>query len=228
MPLGSKLTVIFCFSCRLPNVVCTILRLIYLDAPLTPTTSSYYSARLYAVTQLAIAYTITSCVIPYLRPLIQAHENADGTLRRPSGKASYKLSQSSAVSGHSGRKTSFRKSRAASAPMTDIESKGDAHHHRTAGSATYEDIGRLLQPVNPVVARSRSEEPVSVSAGSSGVKTFDWDLEAEIRPVVPVVPPLVDPMRSSRLSEPWRGRRPVVRSARSGEDSGSFTAADFV
>jgi hypothetical protein len=33
---------------------------------------------------MSVSYTITSCVIPYLRPLMQAYENEDGTLSHAS------------------------------------------------------------------------------------------------------------------------------------------------
>ncbi|KAF2856492.1 hypothetical protein T440DRAFT_512523 [Plenodomus tracheiphilus IPT5] len=221
MTTRAKLTVIFAFACRIPNIACTIIRLVFLHTTPTPKSSSFYTARLQTTTQLAIAYTITSCVVPYLRPLMQAHENSDGSLRRSSVNPSFKLSQgSSKESGNSRGKKYFKMSRASSAALGETGSRGVGE--RMAVSATYEDVGRLLGPQRVELGRSRSEEPPV----AGGVKSIDWDLEHEIRPVVPLV--LRGKPEPSNLSEPWRGRRPGVRSARSGEESWSFTAADFV
>jgi hypothetical protein len=90
-----KTTVISAFACRLPNILCTIIRLVFLHQSLTSNSSSYWAARVQGVTQLAIAYTITACVMPYLRPLMQAYENADGSQIRSSNEPKSKLSERS-------------------------------------------------------------------------------------------------------------------------------------
>lgn len=95
MSFRSKCAVAGAFICRLPNAVFTIIRLVFLQETLTPTNSPYWAARVQSITQLAIGYTVTACVIPYLRPLMQAYENADGSLRRPSTVPSFKLSERS-------------------------------------------------------------------------------------------------------------------------------------
>ncbi|KAF1934393.1 uncharacterized protein M421DRAFT_521 [Didymella exigua CBS 183.55] len=76
MSMRAKGTVVGAFACRLPNVALTLAHLLFLTLP-APTTA-IHSSRIHAPTQLAISYTIVSCVIPYLRPLMQSYES-DGT-----------------------------------------------------------------------------------------------------------------------------------------------------
>ncbi|KAL5375138.1 hypothetical protein DPSP01_011451 [Paraphaeosphaeria sporulosa] len=72
--LSSRLAIIGAFACRLPNVVLTILRLVFLNITLTPEKSAYWKSRVACTTQMAIGWSIFSCVIPYLRPLVTAYE----------------------------------------------------------------------------------------------------------------------------------------------------------
>ncbi|KAL5434617.1 hypothetical protein PMIN05_007697 [Paraphaeosphaeria minitans] len=88
--LSSRLAIIGAFACRLPyvaqesmsaqpsdypsNILLTILRLLFLNMSLTPENSAYWKSRVACTTQIAIGWSIFSCVIPYLRPLITAYE----------------------------------------------------------------------------------------------------------------------------------------------------------
>ncbi|KAL6712603.1 hypothetical protein ACN47E_000480 [Coniothyrium glycines] len=92
LPLSAKFAVVAVFLCRLPNIACTVLRLVFLHKPLTEVNSAYWMARVHVTTQLAIAYTITACVIPYLRPLMQAYES-DGSRRGSATIPNFKMSQ---------------------------------------------------------------------------------------------------------------------------------------
>jgi hypothetical protein len=56
------------------NIALTIVRLLFLNETLTLTNSAYWTSRVALTTQLAIGYTMTACIIPYLRPVIAAHE----------------------------------------------------------------------------------------------------------------------------------------------------------
>ncbi|KAF2437207.1 hypothetical protein P171DRAFT_492309 [Karstenula rhodostoma CBS 690.94] len=67
--LSSRLAILAAFACRLPNIALTVLRL---DMTLTPENSGYWKSRVACTTQMAIGWTIFSCVTPYLRPLITA------------------------------------------------------------------------------------------------------------------------------------------------------------
>ncbi|KAL1600820.1 hypothetical protein SLS60_007208 [Paraconiothyrium brasiliense] len=74
IPLASRLAILGAFACRLPNIALTILRLVFLNMTLTPENSAYWKSRVACTTQMAIGWTIFSCVIPYLRPIITAYE----------------------------------------------------------------------------------------------------------------------------------------------------------
>ena len=99
MALKSKVVVVGAFSwrilyvLRLPisvslraldltaqsNVAFTCTRLAFLSQPLETSTSHIWDTRVVCTTQLAIGYTITAAVIPYLKPFMMAYEPPDKT-----------------------------------------------------------------------------------------------------------------------------------------------------
>lgn len=141
MSRRAKYTVVGAFSCRLPNVAITLTRLIFLHT--TAPTSAIYIARIQAATQLATGYTIVSCVIPYLRPLMQSYEEAGTT--RGSVDANFKMSQRSRGSKGSG--------------SCDEIGKGDVSGEmgKMAG-IQLNDVSRLLTTERSAFTRLRSVE----------------------------------------------------------------------
>ncbi|KAF2255633.1 hypothetical protein BU26DRAFT_557142 [Trematosphaeria pertusa] len=93
MTRRQKYVVVGAFACRIPNIILTIIRLVFLSEPIVASTSDFWNARVSSVTQIAIGYTVTACVVPYLRPLVQAYEPGIG--RRQSREPSFKLSERS-------------------------------------------------------------------------------------------------------------------------------------
>jgi hypothetical protein len=169
MSIGAKWTVVGAFACRSPNIICTIIRLVFLRQPLTPDSSSYWTARVQSVTQFAIGYTVTACVIPYLRPLMQAYE-PDGSGRSSCTAPNFKLSERSSRGsvGSVGRSRPWGFFRVASA------------RGRAQSATTYEhpflnmdiaDVGGLITPHKTALKRTRSEKP-----GSATVFTKDWSI----------------------------------------------------
>lgn len=129
MRLRAKYTVVGAFSCRIPNIAITVVRLVFicLNDAATPAAQI---ARVQGATQLAVGYTVVSCVIPYLRPLMQSFED-DG--RGVGNKASFDLSERSKESG--------------SAELGEGKGKGEAR------GLEFSDIGSLLAPERPVTSR---------------------------------------------------------------------------
>jgi hypothetical protein len=76
---------------------------VFVAQPLSRERSPFWTSRIQSATQISISYTITSCVIPYLRPLMQAFENEDGTLSR---SPTHSLQPSFSLSKRSSRHTS--------------------------------------------------------------------------------------------------------------------------
>jgi hypothetical protein len=72
--------------------VLTILRLVFLNMTLAPEKSAYWKSRIACTTQIAIGWTIFSCIIPYLRPLVTAYERDGLSFKHGS---SYKATSSS-------------------------------------------------------------------------------------------------------------------------------------
>ncbi|KAH7381575.1 hypothetical protein BKA66DRAFT_570710 [Pyrenochaeta sp. MPI-SDFR-AT-0127] len=166
MSLRAKFTVFGAFACRLPNVGCTIVRLIFLHETLIPATSAYWTARVQSITQIAVGYTVTACVIPYLRPLMQAYENPDGSLRRSSTVPSFKLSE-----------ISSQRSRNASAVARSGTSTVASKTSRK--NSSMEDIQYASMSLDDaILMRPHSVQDVALPGS---VSTRDWSTRHEHR-----------------------------------------------
>ncbi|OAL57147.1 hypothetical protein IQ07DRAFT_29344 [Pyrenochaeta sp. DS3sAY3a] len=140
MHLRDKLVVIGAFACRAPNIAASITRLVFLAQPLTPANSAHWTSRVQATTQLAIGYTLTACVIPYLRPLMQAYEFPDGSTRgSSSGKSGSRFSK-----GSKGSAWSASKNASMNASTAGIY-EGRATTQRMSMGPDLRDIGGLLE-----------------------------------------------------------------------------------
>lgn len=185
MNARAKWTVIGAFASRILNIACTILRLVFLTKSLTPASSSYWAARVQSITQLSIAYTVTACVVPFLRPLMQAYDRQDGSPRgskEPSFILRERSSKGSVSSG--GRPTPGILMRLGSASS---HARGKGVDEPGFSSANLRDVGRLLEPEKAVLKRTRSAEP----AGAV-VKTTDWSVRHEDRVSVARAPKAAD------------------------------------
>lgn len=215
MSFQAKSTVVGAFACRTLNIVCTVLRLVFLNQVLTSQSASYWTARVQSVTQMSIAYSITACVIPYMRPLMQAFETRDGSLRRSSTEPSFRLSERSSkesiIKGRTARLFGF--SRIVAGPT---RLRSTAIHEHTFSAENLQDVSRLLAPQEAVLRSERPEKP-SVDT----VETMDWGATQESKRI------MVLSSEVEILGKPAPARR-EVRSARSGENSHGFQAADFV
>ena len=149
MSARAKYTVVGAFSCRVPNIAITLTRLVFLHA--AASTSAIQVARVQAATQIGVAYTIVSCVIPYLRPLMQSYEN-DGT-DYGSDDATFKLSERSRGSKGSG-----------SGEVGESKGKGRAM------GMELNDVSKLLEPERPGFARLKPREKV-VSGAEGPVRS---------------------------------------------------------
>ena len=141
MSARAKYTVVGAFSCRVPNIAITLTRLVFLQV--SAQTSAIRIARIQAATQLGIAYTIVSCIFPYLRPLMQSYES-DGT-GHTSDEATFKLSDRSRGSKGSGL--------------------GDVAEEKGTGKAMgmeLSDVGKLLSPKRPGFVRLKSDDSVTL------------------------------------------------------------------
>jgi hypothetical protein len=150
MHLRDKLVVTGAFACRAPNIGASITRLVFLAQPLTPANSAHWTSRVQGTTQLAIGYTLTACVIPYLRPLMQAYEFPDGSTWRSSTEKS----------GSKGSKSAKGSSKNASmnASIAGIY-EGRATTQRMSMGPDLRDIGGLLErPEGDLVGELISEK----------------------------------------------------------------------
>lgn len=222
MNVRAKWTVIAAFACRLPNIACSLLRLFFLSQPLSSTSSSYWAAHEQSVTQLSIAYTITTCVVPYLRPLMQAYEGQGGTPRGSKDPSFILSDRSSKGSVSSGRPQPRGLARIASAPGRSLNKATD---EPTFSAANMQDISRLLAPEKVASKRTWSAEPSVVI-----VKTRDWSVQHEDKTSEAELVNSDTIRANPRPSQPslLAPSRPVARSARSGQDGNGFDAADFV
>lgn len=107
----------------------TLTRLVFIST--TAPTDAIRVARLQATAQLAIGYTVVSCVVPYLRPLMQSYESEEV--------------------GHGRADASFQLS-------ARLGSKGVGAEKGKARSIGLElnDVSRLLGPERPGFVRLKS------------------------------------------------------------------------
>ena len=146
MSAQAKYTVVGAFSSRVPNIAIMLIRLtfVYVSAP----TSAIHIARIQAATQLGIGYTIVSCVVPYLRPLMQSYES--DRMGLGSEEATFKLSDRSRGSKGSG--------------SDEIgESKGKGR----AMGMELNDVSRLLSPERPGFAMLKSKKNVVMTRAAA-------------------------------------------------------------
>ena len=114
------------------------MRLLFIST--TANTSAIDIARIQATTQLSIGYTIVSCVIPYLRPLVQRYET-DGT-EYGQDDATFKLSDRSKESNSSG------------------PGAGDVVEGKGKGKAVGPELNDMGQLLGPGLATLKSKEVV--------------------------------------------------------------------
>lgn len=131
------------------NIALTLARLVFITTGAE--TDAIYIARLHAATQLAIGYTVVSCVIPYLRPLMQSYEADETGYGRE--EASFRFSE--------------RSTRGSDGSVGGGEAKGKGKE-KEVGGLELGDVGSLLAPVRPVLARLRSGEKVERVRGPAG------------------------------------------------------------
>jgi hypothetical protein len=124
------------------NVIITVTRLVFLNT--TGPSEAVHIARIQATAQLAIGYTIVSCVIPYLRPLMQSYESDD--LGHGRADSSFKLSDRSLES-------------EGSREMKMLD-KGKAKVLNAGIGAELNDVSLLLGPGRPGLVRLKSAEAV--------------------------------------------------------------------
>ncbi|KAF2204122.1 hypothetical protein GQ43DRAFT_205709 [Delitschia confertaspora ATCC 74209] len=94
MSLKSKLVVVGAFSCRIPNIALSILRLIFIHASYLPQTSHHWSTRVISTTQIALGVSITASIVPYLKPFMMAYDQPSTSSypTRSHGSSNFKLS----------------------------------------------------------------------------------------------------------------------------------------
>lgn len=130
------------------NMATTLARLVFLNT--TGPSEAIHTARIQATTQLAIGYTVVSCVIPYLRPLMQSYESDDGIHGRKD--SSFKFSDRSRES---------KSSRdLISAKELKVLDKGKAKDMGLGVGEELNDVSRLLGPERPGFVRLKSAEGV--------------------------------------------------------------------
>jgi hypothetical protein len=130
------------------NMAITLTRLVFLNT--TSRSEAIHIARIQATSQLAIGYTIISCVIPYLRPLMQSYESEDS----PHGRKEYsfKLSDRSRESKGSRDLIGARE--------LQVLDRGKAKDLGLGVGEDVSDVGRLLEPERPGFVRLKSAEGV--------------------------------------------------------------------
>jgi hypothetical protein len=97
MNLKSKLIVVGAFSCRIPNIALSIIRLVFIHNSRVAETFHIWSARIISVTQIAIGVSIASSIVPYLKPFMMAYEQPTSSSYpnrsgRSDGSSRFKLS----------------------------------------------------------------------------------------------------------------------------------------
>jgi hypothetical protein len=130
------------------NMAITLTRLVFLST--TGPSEAIQIARIQATNQLAIGYTLVSCVIPYLRPLMQSYESDDGAHGR--NEYSFKLSDRSRESKGSRDVMGARE--------IQVLDKGKAKDLDLGIDEELNDVSRLLEPERPGFVRLKSAEGV--------------------------------------------------------------------
>ncbi|KAF3035425.1 hypothetical protein E8E12_003345 [Didymella heteroderae] len=148
MSARAKFTVVGAFSCRIPNMAITLTRLVFLNT--TGPTEAIHVARIQATAQLAVGYTIVSCVIPYLRPLMQSYESDDVVHGRAG--SSFKLSDRS-------RESKCSRDLMGAKELQALN-KGKAKDMSNGVGVESNDVSQLLGPARPGFVRLKSAEGV--------------------------------------------------------------------
>jgi hypothetical protein len=158
MAVKHKLVVVGAFFSRAPNIALTIMRLVFLNDPITLRDSDYWAARVVCTTEFAIGYTITSCMIPYLGPFMQPYE------REPDQRLSTDRSYS-------------KHSRGSSSTGTGITAPLSEYHFTSVKSRELtvdEEIEREI--LSNKEAKKWKDTGTELGGGLVVTKTVDWSV----------------------------------------------------